>query len=90
MRLRTAWLPGPVTCSLPAGQDGSVLRGAAGFAAVAVRAAGGSVEAWAAGRQGTTCGRCGAGRRGPQPPHAVPRAVIGPERLFGDAAGVLQ
>lgn len=67
-----------------------MLRGAAGFAAVAVGAAAGSVEAWAAGRQGTACGRCGAGRRRPQPPHAVPRAVIDPERLFGDAAGVLQ
>lgn len=90
MRLRIARLPGPVTCSAPAGQDGSVLRGAAGSGAAVAGAAAGLVEAWAANGQGPAHGRRGAGRRGPQPPHAVPRAVIGPERLFGDAAGVLQ
>lgn len=74
----------------PAGQDGGVLRGAAGFGAAAAGAVAGRVEAWAAGGRGPARGCRGAGRCGPQPPHAVPRAVIGPERLLGDAAGVLQ
>ena len=57
---------------------------------VSAAAAAGGVEALAAGARGPPRYCRGAGRRGPQPPHAVPRVVTGQERLLRDPAGVLQ
>lgn len=66
------------------------MLGPAGGVSAAAAAAAGRMEALAAGAGGPACSSCGAGRRGPQPPYAVPRAVVGHARLLGDPPGVLQ